>query len=336
MSYVRFLRNCNLFHAVAYVAMLLPLSSLAQGQVPHRSEPPPLGTLVDVGGYRVHVYCTGQGRPTVMIVGAAFSFDWGLVQARVAKFTRVCTFDPSGTAWSDPLQPSTNTRSLTAQNTGLTPGSTPTCESRVDETHRLITKAPIDGPYILVGFSVGALWARIYAATYPDNITGMVLIDHAFQGSTEQGSSRHSIDSGSAPRGYSPPVLISKAPMDIEFEDDSNFNKLPERDQELHTWALSRHPVRPNYEMVTDCFSRIENVAGNRSYPLGKMPLVVISTTNESPGYTELQTKLLKLSRNSRQVIAWNSSHMIPIDAPEVIVQAIQEVVEDSAKAPVQ
>ena len=71
-------------------------------QTPGKVEPQPLGTLVDVGGYRIHLYCIGRGSPTVMIVGAAFSFDWGLVQPEVAKFTRVCTFDPSGTAWSDP------------------------------------------------------------------------------------------------------------------------------------------------------------------------------------------------------------------------------------------
>jgi len=64
--------------------------------------PQPLGRLVDVGGYRVHVYCVGNGSPTVVITGAGYSFDWGLVQPEVAKFTRVCAYDHSGIAWSDP------------------------------------------------------------------------------------------------------------------------------------------------------------------------------------------------------------------------------------------
>ena len=64
--------------------------------------PPPLGELVDVGGYRVHLYCIGSGSPTVVITGAGSSFDWGLVQRDVAKFARVCTYDHSGVAWSDP------------------------------------------------------------------------------------------------------------------------------------------------------------------------------------------------------------------------------------------
>jgi len=64
--------------------------------------PAPTGRLVDVGGYRLHLNCTGTGNPTVMIVCAAFSFDRALVQEDVAKFATVCTYDVSGTAWSDP------------------------------------------------------------------------------------------------------------------------------------------------------------------------------------------------------------------------------------------
>jgi len=253
-----------------------------------------------------------------MIVGAAFSFDWGLVQPEVAKFTRVCTFDPSGTAWSDPFK---------APNPGAVAKSTPTCSDRVNEIHRLITKTPIDGPYLLVGFSVGALWERLYAAMYPDNIVGMAIVDHAFLPAGND-TPPHPANSTNPPRGYSPPVLLSKAPIVIGFEDDWNFSKLPKRNQELHRWAISQHPVRPGYEMATDCFSLIESVTGQRPYPLGNTRLTVISTPNKAPGYAELQTKLLALSHSSEQVIARNSSHMVPIDEPEVIVKAIHEVVD--------
>jgi|GEM_PF-2175173 len=319
---VRTLCESNLLHALAWVALLLPLALTAKSQVPDQSKPLPLGTLVDVGGYRVHLYCIGQGSPTVMIVGAAFSFDWGLVQPEVAKFTRVCTFDPSGTTWSDPFK---------APNPDAVAKSTPTCTDRVDEIHRLITKTPIDGPYVLVGFSVGALWERIYAAKYPDNIAGMVIVDHAFL-PTENDAPPHSASSTNSSRGYSPPVLLSKAPIVIGFEDDWNFSKLPKRDQELHRWALSQHPVRPGYEMATDCFSLIKSITGEHAYPLGNMHLVVVSTPNEAHGYAELQTKLLALSHSSKQVIARNSSHMVPIDEPEVIVKAIHEVVDSGRR----
>jgi pimeloyl-ACP methyl ester carboxylesterase len=257
----------------------------------------------------------------VMIVGGAFSFDWGLVQPEVAKFTRVCTFDPSGTAWSDPFGATASTFSSRLKE------PLPTCEDRVDEIHRLITKTPINGPYVLVGFSVGALWERLYTALYPDNIIGMVIVDHAFQG-IGSAAPVHSSNSSSAHGGYHPPALLSKAPVAIGFEDDSNFTKLPERDQELHTWALSRHPIRVSYEMVADCFSRIESITRGQAYPLGKIDLAVISTPNEAAGYAQLQANLLRLSHNSKHIIAWNSTHMVPIDEPAVIVDTIHEVVE--------
>ena len=145
-------------------ALFLSAAWLPAGQGPVEAPPAP-GTLVDVGGYRVHLYCTGTGTPTVMIVGAAFSFDWGLVQPEVAKSTHVCTFDPSGTAWSDPF--ATAVRTL---EPGKNPHAEPTCEDRVAELRRLIVKAPVEGPYILVGFSVGALWERLYALQYPQDV----------------------------------------------------------------------------------------------------------------------------------------------------------------------
>ena len=314
----------HLFCALTCVALLLLDAPAAQSQIPSSSRPLPLGTLIDVGGYRVHLYCIGQGSPTVMIVGGAFSVDWGLVQPEVAKFTRVCTFDPSGTAWSDPFEAGRN--KVASESPSSAPGqkSMPTCEDRVDEIRRLIVRAPIHGPYVLVGFSVGALWERIYAAEYPDNIIGMVVVDHAFQGWEGPKTASHAAASNSSPSDYRPPVLISKAPFAIGFEDDSNFSKLPEHDQELHNWAISQGSIRVDYPMVAGCFSLIKKVTKGHSFPLGHMPVVVISTPNETPGYAELQATLLALSRDSKHIIAWNSTHMVPIDEPEVIVRAIQ------------
>ena len=94
---------------------------------------------------------------------------------------------------------------------------------------------------------------------YPDNIAGMVFVDHAFEPIGNTAPTRSS-NPGSSHSGYSTPVLISKAPIAIGFEDDSNFTRLPERDQELHSWALSRHPIRVDHEMFVDCLSRIKNI----------------------------------------------------------------------------
>jgi hypothetical protein len=65
--------------------------------------PPPPGTLVDIGGYRLHIYCQGTGDPAVVMLagGGDFSFDWSLVQPGVARFARACAYDRAGLAWSD-------------------------------------------------------------------------------------------------------------------------------------------------------------------------------------------------------------------------------------------
>jgi pimeloyl-ACP methyl ester carboxylesterase len=299
------------------IALIFSSSLTGRSQTPIPSRPPPLGTLVDVGSYRVHLYCLGQGSPTVMIVGAAFSFDWVLVQPEVAKFTRVCTFDPSGTAWSDRFKTQ----------------AVPTCSERVNEIHQLIMKAPVDRPYILVGYSVGAQWARLYAAKYPNDIVGMVIVDHAFipaQVAPRQGTHAHS-----SPQNYSPPALISEAPIVMDYQDDLNFSKLPKFDQELHIWALSENPIQPDYEMAEDCFADLAAVTRKSPFPLGDMPLAVISTGNETPGYLRLQTALLALSHRSEHVIAWNSTHMVLIDEPEVVTGSILKIVTAARQQPI-
>ncbi len=194
-------------------------------------------------------------------------------------------------------------------------------------------KAPVDGPYVLVGYSVGAQWARLYAARYPNNIVGMVIVDHAFI--PDQVPPRQATHSHSLPQGYSPPTLVSQAPIVLDFQDDVNFSKLPKHDQELHTWALSENPIQPDYEMAKDCFSELATVTGKSPFPLGDMPLAVISTGNETPGYLKLQTDLMALSHRSEHVIAWNSTHMVLIDEPEVITESILKMAAAARQQPI-
>jgi pimeloyl-ACP methyl ester carboxylesterase len=275
---------------------LLPLAAAAQA--PH----PPLGKLVDVGGYRLHLYCTGEGNPTVVIVGG-FSFDWALVQPEIAKLTRVCTYDTAGTAWSDD-RPSM------------------TCRDRVDEIHKLLKAAGIGGPYVLAGYSIGGLITRLYANQYRDEVAGMVIVDHAFLA--------HENNPPAAPPppptgSDSPPVLISSVPIVLDMQDDLNFSKLPERNRDLHRWALSVSPMRPTAADAAECISELET---NRPTPLGEMPLVVVSTTHHGDDYAKLQEKLLLLSHSSKQLMAENASHFVEIDRPEVIVSAIHQVMD--------
>lgn len=120
----------------AFLLACVSIERLAAQSTPSPRPPAP-GVLVDVGGYRVHLTCVGSGKPTVVIVGSGYSVDWTLVQGPVSNLTRVCTDDPSGSAWSDQ-------------------GPETTCESRVSEIHRALQKGGVDGPILLTGHSIGA------------------------------------------------------------------------------------------------------------------------------------------------------------------------------------
>ncbi len=125
-----------------------------------RSYPPP-GQLIDVGGYKLHIFCMGEGSPTVILdhVGAGNSAQWALVQPEIAKTTRVCAYDRAGFGWSDP---------------GPAPRD---ARQNVQELHTLLTNTHIAPPYVLVGHSFGGDVARLYADQYRDQVIGMVLVD---------------------------------------------------------------------------------------------------------------------------------------------------------------
>src|ERR1043165_3367062 len=123
---------------------------------------PPPGQLVDVGGYRLHINCTGTGSPTVVIVAGLgdWSTTWGgVVQPEVAKTTRVCTYDRPGFGWSDAL-PLPQDAAQSAK-----------------ELHTLLQNANVPGPYVIVGHSLGGFIVRIFAHDYASEVAGVVLID---------------------------------------------------------------------------------------------------------------------------------------------------------------
>jgi pimeloyl-ACP methyl ester carboxylesterase len=300
--------HCHRAFGLRLLPWLLLLAATPVAGQTSPGRPAPLGALVDVGGYRVHLYCTGSGRPTVMVLGAGFSFDWGLVQPEVAKFDKICTYDVSGTAWSDP-------------------GPILTCRERVNQIHKLVRAAHLEGPFVLTGLSIGACVARLYAAEYPSEVSGLVIVDQAFSPdpAPDAGKSR----AGSMAGVDTPPVLIRQTPIVVTVEDASEFKRLPERIQKLHRWAASLNPKLPTWETAEDCLAQLQADAPG-AYPLGNMPLVVVSTGNQARGYERLQNALLALSHHSTHMTAERSFHSVEIDQPEVVIAAIRQVVENA------
>ena len=121
------------------------------------------GQLVDVGGHQLHLYCTGSGRPTVVLEpgqGGA-STDLGWVAPVVARDSTVCVYDRAGRGWSDAADGRQDATRIAA------------------DLHTLLERAQVPGPYVLAGHSLGGLYVQTFAAHYPDHVAGLVLLDSA-------------------------------------------------------------------------------------------------------------------------------------------------------------
>ncbi|MDQ4132240.1 MAG: alpha/beta hydrolase, partial [Actinomycetota bacterium] len=144
--------------------VLVALCALMAATGPALAQTGSTGTfegLVDVGGYRLFLRCTGQGGPTVVLdAGVGFTADaWGGVQPSVAGFTRVCSYDRAGTGRSE---------------FGPVPR---TSRTMVGDLRTLLRNAGVPGPYVLVGHSLGGLNMNLYARLYPSEVAGVVLVD---------------------------------------------------------------------------------------------------------------------------------------------------------------
>jgi pimeloyl-ACP methyl ester carboxylesterase len=122
---------------------------------------PMAGQLIDVGGHRMHLRCTGSGSPTVVLQpgGGDFSSAMAWIAPAVARQTRVCVYDRPGRGWSEP---SKNAQDGTQVATDL---------------HTLLQRAGVPGPYVLAGHSFGGLYVLAHADRYPDDVAGLVLVD---------------------------------------------------------------------------------------------------------------------------------------------------------------
>ncbi len=125
------------------------------------------GQLIDVGGHSLHLNCSGSGRPTVILEPAAggMSSDLAWITPAVARDTRVCVYDRAGRGWSEPADSPQDGAQIAT------------------DLHTLLQRGHVPGPYVLAGHSFGGLYALTFAARYPDEVAGMVLVD-----STEPGS----------------------------------------------------------------------------------------------------------------------------------------------------
>lgn len=332
------------------VLLSLLILSLSVTAVAQRKPDAPVyaapGRLVDVGGYRLHLNCTGNTGPTVVLIAGAgdFSFDWGLVQPDVARFARVCSYDRAGFAWSDP---------------GPTPN---TMRQEAYELHTLLRAAVIKGPYVLVGHSIGGLIARVYAEQYPKEISGMVLVDATHEDTTlmYQGKLVRVRDGAKGRPVPAPQTMQSSPPKPPTKEDIEQFqfnqqtfgapkisppfDKLPPSAQAMRLWFLSQPPrAAAGADLWAEELQLMYAARAKTPYQLGNIPLVVLLPKpeygNPPPAVSidewrrindeKRQQKIgfTNLSHNSKLIVAGKSGHHIQLDEPQVVTDAVRLVV---------
>ncbi|WP_439566518.1 alpha/beta fold hydrolase [Gloeocapsopsis crepidinum] len=316
--------------SITAISLLTGIFYQAVSEALDRRRHPPQGELVDIGGFCLHLNCVGQGTPTVVMDagGGASSITWGLVPSEIAKFTRVCTYDRAGLGWSDP-----------------NPRISRTSQQSVDELHSLLTKAGINPPYILVGHSLGGVNMRLYASQYPEDVVGLVLVDSSHENQmTSEMWRRIKMQSWL----YQVLRVVSQVGVLRLIGEMNLLPILEDIKREIQKYPLAVQTLfdtyksfcyRPDYwatasselANIKKSFEEVQSVTS-----LGSLPLIVLSQGSKNSKmsderfqqWSSLQLDLTKISSNSQHIIAENSGHLVQLDQPELVISAVQRLIE--------
>lgn len=292
---------------------------------------PPLGQMVDVGGYRLHINCQGTGSPTVIMEAGLGepSLAWALVQPQVSTTTRVCVYDRAGLGWSD-KSPKPRTADI-----------------MVEELHTLLKNANIEGPYVMVGHSTGGMLVRFYAHSYPTEVVGMVLVDsqHEEQVSRLSPTIQQNLKALFAQGQQTLPLyqlvvntgIGALVPAVGALADNPQLPS-PSRETFSAIALSSSKYIEAKTAEETAIFDSLAVVRAAHITSLGNIPLVVLYRgidDSPTPGLTPeenkqrwlgLQTELAALSPQGKLVKADKSGHHIQLDQPNLVIDAIEQV----------
>jgi pimeloyl-ACP methyl ester carboxylesterase len=308
--------------------------------------PPRVGRAVDIGGRSLNLYCSGSGSPTVIFEtgGGSAGYGWVLVQPKIAAFTRACWYDRAGEGWSDP--PPTVRTSATITN----------------DLHEVLRRSVISPPYVLVGWSFGGELVRVFTAKFPDEVAGLVLVDsgHPDQNEPRRDKSSYNLMPPAEREflcaawptmdrfgflrlmGFFRP---QPAPPQLSPEQRRVYSLLRSQRVAFETAAAAGCAETDGGAIVPQVGTgdpEVDNAA-RAAGDLGDRPLIVLTAGRFLPPHDpvaaqeetafhdvwvhQLQAGLARLSTRGKQVIVENSGHGIVFQAPDAVVNAVQEVV---------
>lgn len=280
---------------------------------------PMKGQLVDVGGRNMHIHCTGEGSPTVILdSGLGDSYlSWHKVQPEIAKFTHVCSYDRAGLGFSDPSsQPRTS-------------------KVIAEELRALLQAAGVPPPYVIVGHSMGGYDVRVYASIYRSDIVGMVLVDASHPDQENrfppelknmEGSWRREAEFIAYAMPFGVPRLLGLCDNDpTSRAADCNARTAREQLAEIKAFPESAAETAATGSLGDLPLAVLSH---DPDKPSGDLPPEIAKPTNEA--WERMQVELTHLSTRGTRTIAKNSAHYIQIDRPDVVIEAVRNVVEQA------
>jgi pimeloyl-ACP methyl ester carboxylesterase len=281
-----------------------------QEQVDRSSTAMP-GHLVDVGGRRLYVHCTGSGSPTVVLVSglAETSVYWGgWIAPAVAQKTTVCAYDRAGQGWSDP------------------PASPQDGMAVATDLHTLLANAQIPGPYVVVGHSTGGVYSRIFAARYPDQVAGMVLLDSQPNEALTELPDYPSQYSALRRATALFPSLARLGLFRLVNRLAADPLPLPTRDEELAVIS-SANLNRIERDEFAQLPTTLNEAAALTT--LGDRPLIVVTAAKgAAAGWMPLQDRMTGLSSNSAHRVVPGIDHPGLVHDRDGAAQASQAILD--------
>lgn len=289
---------------------------------------PEQGKLVDVGGYKLNINCNGEGSPTVVLEAglASFSFTWQRVQSEIAKFTRVCSYDRAGYAWSDAGPPPRTSQQIAR------------------ELHTLLQHAQEKPPYVLVGHSFGGLNVRAFNGLYPSEVAGMVLVESSHPDLLERLPPSIKKESDDAQKQRERQGLFAPFLYDLGISRFISRKEIEDTKADYLSREYADFSLQPKFiDAVTGEAGALEESGAEvrASRTLGDKPLIVLTAGKGVMGMpvqgqdlldfyniwvNDLQVQLAGLSTRGKRIMVPDSDHMIPYERPDAVVTAVRDV----------
>src|SRR5215212_9816561 len=259
-------------------------------EIDQRTYSPP-GEMVDVNGHLMHINCMGEGGPTVILEAAnlGMSAHWVRVQQQVAKTTRVCAYDRAGLGWSERGPEPRDARQISS------------------ELHALLEGAETEGPYVLVGHSYGGLYARMYAARYPNQVAGVALVDSSHPEQFTRSPEGRAMYEQTRRMGAVIPWLTRLGVIRLTNFYPAHPDLPPQQRAQIEAFNSSTRQVVTTVEEFGATPETSAQVRSTQS--LGDKPLAVISAGEQSSDWLAMQEELAALSPNSIHRVVGGATH---------------------------